>query len=198
MRSNKKVWIVDDDKSIRWVLEKALKSADVDITSFSHPDNVLERINKEEPDVIITDIRMPSMDGISLLDRIKQHSPNIPVIIMTAYSDLDRAVSAFQGGAYEYLSKPFDVDEVISLVRRAIADRQTDNVLPLSEPETEGNPIIGSAPAMQEIFKAIGRLSNSNFTVLITGLITGVTACPTRLCASLSFASPAISFALDP
>ena len=160
MRSNKKVWIVDDDKSIRWVLEKALKSADVDITSFSHPDDVLERINKEEPDVIITDIRMPGMDGISLLDRIKQHSPNIPVIIMTAYSDLDRAVSAFQGGAYEYLSKPFDVDEVISLVRRAIADRQTDNVLPFSESETEGNPIIGSAPAMQEIFKAIGRLSN--------------------------------------
>ena len=169
MQGNKKVWIVDDDKSIRWVLEKALKSADVDITSFSHPDDVLERINKEEPDVIITDIRMPGMDGISLLDRIKQHSPNIPVIIMTAYSDLDRAVSAFQGGAYEYLSKPFDVDEVISLVRRAIADRQTDNALPLSEPETEGNPIIGSAPAMQEIFKAIGRLSNSNFTVLITG-----------------------------
>jgi two-component system nitrogen regulation response regulator GlnG len=169
MQSNKKVWIVDDDKSIRWVLEKALKSADVDITSFSHPDDVLERINKEEPDVIITDIRMPGMDGISLLDRIKQHSPNIPVIIMTAYSDLDRAVSAFQGGAYEYLSKPFDVDEVISLVRRAIADRQVDNALPLTELETEGNSIIGSAPAMQEIFKAIGRLSNSNFTVLITG-----------------------------
>lgn len=169
MQSNKKVWIVDDDKSIRWVLEKALKSADVDITSFSHPDDVLERINKEEPDVIITDIRMPGMDGISLLDRIKQHSPNIPVIIMTAYSDLDRAVSAFQGGAYEYLSKPFDVDEVISLVRRAIADRQVDNALPLTELETEGNSIIGSAPAMQEIFKAIGRLSNSSFTVLITG-----------------------------
>ena len=109
------------------------------------------------------------MDGISLLDRIKQHSPNIPVIIMTAYSDLDRAVSAFQGGAYEYLSKPFDVDEVVSLVRRAITHERANDSMPISQPEIEGNPIIGSAPAMQEIFKAIGRLSNSNFTVLITG-----------------------------
>tara|TARA_B100000953_G_scaffold295944_1_gene287862 strand:- start:12583 stop:13986 length:1404 start_codon:yes stop_codon:yes gene_type:complete len=169
MENNKKVWIVDDDKSIRWVLEKALKSADVDIESFSHPDQVLEKIENEEPDVIITDIRMPGMDGISLLDRIKQHSPNIPVIIMTAYSDLDRAVSAFQGGAYEYLSKPFDVDEVVSLVRRAITHERANDSMPISQPEIEGNPIIGSAPAMQEIFKAIGRLSNSNFTVLITG-----------------------------
>ncbi|MEC7875633.1 MAG: nitrogen regulation protein NR(I) [Pseudomonadota bacterium] len=169
MENNKKVWIVDDDKSIRWVLEKALKSADVDIESFSHPDQVLEKIENEEPNVIITDIRMPGMDGISLLDRIKQHSPNIPVIIMTAYSDLDRAVSAFQGGAYEYLSKPFDVDEVVSLVRRAITHERANDSMPISQPEIEGNPIIGSAPAMQEIFKAIGRLSNSNFTVLITG-----------------------------
>jgi len=169
MQNNKKVWIVDDDKSIRWVLEKALKSADVDIESFSRPNLVLERIEDEEPDVIITDIRMPGMDGISLLDRIKKHSPNIPVIIMTAYSDLDRAVSAFQGGAYEYLSKPFDVDEVVSLVRRAITYKYTDDSIPISQPETESTPILGSAPAMQEIFKAIGRLSNSNFTVLITG-----------------------------
>ena len=130
MQNNKKVWIVDDDKSIRWVLEKALKSNDVDIESFSRPEQVLEKIKNEEPDVIITDIRMPGMDGISLLDRIKQHSPNIPVIIMTAYSDLDRAVSAFQGGAYEYLSKPFDVDEVVSLVRRAITHKHADG-LPL-------------------------------------------------------------------
>jgi two-component system nitrogen regulation response regulator GlnG len=169
MRSNKKVWIVDDDKSIRWVLEKALQSADVDIESFSRPDDVLEKIKNEEPDVIITDIRMPGMDGISLLDRIKQHSPNIPVIIMTAYSDLDRAVSAFQGGAYEYLSKPFDVDEVVSLVRRAITHKQADDVLSVSQSEIKSTPIIGSAPAMQEIFRAIGRLSNSNFTVLLTG-----------------------------
>jgi len=169
MQKDKKVWIVDDDESIRWVLEKALKSADVDIESFSRPEKVLEKIEDENPDVIITDIRMPGMDGISLLDRIKQHSPNIPVIIMTAYSDLDRAVSAFQGGAYEYLSKPFDVDEVVSLVRRAITYKQTDDSLLTPQSEKEGTPIIGSAPAMQEIFKAIGRLSNSNFTVLITG-----------------------------
>ena len=169
MQNSKKVWIVDDDKSIRWVLEKALKSSDIDIESFSHPDEVLVKINVEEPDVIITDIRMPGMDGISLLDRIKQHSPNIPVIIMTAYSDLDRAVSAFQGGAYEYLSKPFDVDEVVSLVRRAITNKQSDDSLLTTESDTQDTPIIGSAPAMQEIFKAIGRLSNSNFTVLITG-----------------------------
>ena len=169
MQNNKKVWIVDDDKSIRWVLEKALKSSDIDIESFSHPDEVLVKINAEEPDVIITDIRMPGMDGISLLDRIKRHSPNIPVIIMTAYSDLDRAVSAFQGGAYEYLSKPFDVDEVVSLVRRAITNKQSDDSLLTTESDTQDTPIIGSAPAMQEIFKAIGRLSNSNFTVLITG-----------------------------
>ena len=169
MQNNKKVWIVDDDKSIRWVLEKALKSNDVDIESFSRPEQVLEKIKNEEPDVIITDIRMPGMDGISLLDRIKQHSPNIPVIIMTAYSDLDRAVSAFQGGAYEYLSKPFDVDEVVSMVRRAITHKHADGLPLTSQTETQSTPIIGSAPAMQEIFKAIGRLSNSNFTVLITG-----------------------------
>ena len=104
--NNKKIWIVDDDKSIRWVLEKALQSNDIDIQTFSQPDAVLKRINDEEPDVVITDIRMPGMDGISLLDRIKKQSPNTPVIIMTAYSDLDRAVSAFQSGAFEYLSKP--------------------------------------------------------------------------------------------
>ncbi len=169
MSEKQKVWIVDDDKSIRWVLEKALQKTDVDIQSFSSPDEVLKKIINEEPDVIISDIRMPGMDGISLLDQIKQQSPEIPVIIMTAYSDLDRAVSAFQGGAFEYLSKPFDVDEVVSLVKRAITHKQSNSTTPDTEFKEESTSIIGSAPAMQEVFKAIGRLSSSNFTVLITG-----------------------------
>jgi len=169
MSEKKKVWIVDDDKSIRWVLEKALSREDVNITSFADPNDVLEKIKRDTPDVVISDIRMPGMDGIALLERIKQHSPDVPVIIMTAYSDLDRAVSAFREGAFEYLSKPFDVDEVVSLVKRAIHDKgtvrtaQTDTVADAEE------IIIGSAPAMQEVFRAIGRLSSSNLTVLITG-----------------------------
>ncbi len=169
MSERKKVWIVDDDKSIRWVLEKALQKTDVDIQSFSKPEDVLKRIITEEPDVIISDIRMPGMDGITLLDKVKQHSPGVPVIIMTAYSDLDRAVSAFQGGAFEYLSKPFDVDEVVSLVKRAITYKQKNEIPALPETVDANTSIIGSAPAMQEVFKAIGRLSNSNLTVLITG-----------------------------
>jgi two-component system nitrogen regulation response regulator GlnG len=169
MPEKKKVWIVDDDKSIRWVLEKALSREDVDITSFSDPKQVLEKINHESPDVVISDIRMPGMDGISLLEKIKQHAPAVPVIIMTAYSDLDRAVSAFREGAFEYLSKPFDVDEVVSLVKRAIHEKTQGQITLPESQDTEIENIIGSAPAMQEVFRAIGRLSSSNLTVLITG-----------------------------
>ena len=169
MSDQQKVWIVDDDKSIRWVLEKALQKTDVEIQSFSNPDDVLKKLQHEEPDVIISDIRMPGMDGISLLGQIKQLAPNIPVIIMTAYSDLDRAVSAFQGGAFEYLSKPFDVDEVVSLVKRAFTHKQKNTTTQEVDEPLKSTPIIGSAPAMQEVFKAIGRLSSSNLTVLITG-----------------------------
>jgi two-component system, NtrC family, nitrogen regulation response regulator GlnG len=169
MSEQKKVWIVDDDKSIRWVLEKALQKTDVEIQSFANPDDVLKKIRNEEPDVIISDIRMPGMDGITLLEKVKQQSPSVPVIIMTAYSDLERAVSAFQGGAFEYLSKPFDVDEVVSLVQRAITHKQNNSVAPANEVIDASTSIIGSAPAMQEVFKAIGRLSSSNLTVLITG-----------------------------
>jgi len=169
MSERKKVWIVDDDKSIRWVLEKALQKTDVEIQSFANPEDVLKKIRNEEPDVIISDIRMPGMDGITLLEKVKQQSPSVPVIIMTAYSDLDRAVSAFQGGAFEYLSKPFDVDEVVSLVKRAITHKQNDSVATVHEAVDASTSIIGSAPAMQEVFKAIGRLSGSNLTVLITG-----------------------------
>src|SRR3990172_2206190 len=170
MPEKKKVWIVDDDKSIRWVLEKALSKEDVDITSFSDPKQVLEKIKHESPDVVISDIRMPGMDGITLLEKIKRLAPAVPVIIMTAYSDLDRAVAAFREGAFEFLSKPFDVDEVVSLVRRAIHQSSRGGAAaPGEPPAVDVDNIVGSAPAMQEVFRAVGRLSNSNLTVLITG-----------------------------
>lgn len=163
------VWIVDDDKSIRWVLEKALGKVQLSTVSFDNPQKLLARLASESPDAIISDVRMPGMDGISLLDEIKQRQPDLPVIIMTAYSDLDRAVSAFQGGAFEYLSKPFDVDEVLSLVKRAIQQSQAGNIIADQDTHLGITDIIGSAPAMQEVFRAIGRLSRSNLTVLITG-----------------------------
>ena len=169
MSRNKKIWIADDDRSIRWVLEKALAKIDAEISSYAKPRDLLERMQTDKPNVIISDIRMPGIDGISLLERIKQIYPDIPVIIMTAYSDLDHAVSSFQGGAFEYLSKPFDIDDVVSLVERALAGSK-QNKSPKSGGESEySGPIIGSAPAMQEIFRAIGKLSSSNMTVLITG-----------------------------
>ena len=161
---------MDDDKSIRWVLEKALSLEGIVITGFSDPREVLEKLGREKPDVIISDVRMPGMDGISLLEKIKQLAPAVPVIIMTAYSDLDRAVAAFREGAFEFLSKPFDVDEVVSLVRRAIHQSNTGGaVAPSEPPAVDIDNIVGSAPAMQEVFRAVGRLSNSNLTVLITG-----------------------------
>lgn len=169
MQIKRKVWVVDDDKSIRWVLEKTLSKSGVDIESFENPKVVLNKIKEETPDVIISDVRMPGMDGIALLEQVKLSAPEVPVIIMTAFSDLDRAVSAFQGGAFEYLSKPFDVDEVVTLVKRAIRQKE-EALLPQEESNKESKSlIIGSAPAMQEVFRAIGRLSASNLTVLITG-----------------------------
>lgn len=162
------IWVVDDDKSIRWVLEKALGKEDFSVVSFDSSEKLLARFAIEKPDVIISDIRMPGMDGITLLDRIKHDAPELPVIIMTAYSDLDRAVSAFQGGAFEYFSKPFDVDDVVSLVKRALRQNETKSTSKKAE-STNPMEIIGSAPAMQEVFRAIGRLSSSNLTVLITG-----------------------------
>ena len=120
MNKTSDVWIVDDDRSIRWVLEKALSKLSIRITSFENGSEVLDRIQTESPDLIISDIRMPQTDGITLLDRIKATHPDLPVIIMTAYSDLDQTVSAFQGGAFEFLSKPFDIDEAVNLVNRAL------------------------------------------------------------------------------
>ena len=168
--NNNTVWIVDDDKSIRWVLEKAFTNEQIQAVSFDNAEKALSRLDSAAPDVIISDIRMPGSDGIALLEKIKKRAPEIPVIIMTAYSDLSRAVSAFQSGAFEYLPKPFDVDEVISLVRRAIKQKQIKQAIPRTRDELPPDTnIIGSAPAMQEVFRAIGRLSSSNLTVLITG-----------------------------
>lgn len=163
------IWVIDDDQSIRWVLEKALKQAGLDVSSFDSADSAVEALPTYTPSAIITDIRMPGMDGLDFLQHLGEHYPNIPVIIMTAHSDLDSAVSAYQGGAFEYLPKPFDIDEAVDLARRACTKsaeqiQQSSNQLQKDTPE-----IIGEAPAMQEVFRAIGRLSKSNITVLING-----------------------------
>lgn len=166
----KSVWIVDDDQSIRWVLEKALSRAGISQRSFDHANDVINALDAGEPppQVLISDIRMPGPSGLDLLARIKSLLPDLPVIIMTAYSDLESAVSAFQGGAFEYLAKPFDVDQALALIQRAMA--QSAKPLPVATEEEIGLPEIqGQAPAMQEVFRAIGRLSNSNATVMITG-----------------------------
>ncbi|MCC5796558.1 MAG: nitrogen regulation protein NR(I) [Methylophaga sp.] len=164
-------WIVDDDRSIRWVLQKALEAVDISVRAFETADTVSDEINKadsQRPDVLISDIRMPGINGLELLSDIKQQHPDLPVIIMTAYSDLDSAVSVYEGGAFEYLPKPFDVDEAVELVQRAIAHHQSQHHNP-AEQISVSNDIIGEAPAMQEVFRAIGRLARSNITVLING-----------------------------
>jgi len=170
MNRQPEVWIIDDDRSIRWVLEKALSQATIATHSFETADKALVRLKRERPDVIITDIRMPGTDGLALLDQVQHSDPTLPVIIMTAYADLDRAVAAYQGGAFEYLPKPFDVDEAVAIVRRALA-KSDESLLPAvgAEAPRVSAEIIGAAPAMQEVFRAIGRLSKSNMTVLLTG-----------------------------
>ena len=162
------VWVVDDDRSIRWVLEKAFKSAQMDVRSFENGDSVLRALERQQPDVIITDIRMPGMDGFELLKRIHVRNADLPVIIITAHSDLDSAVTAYQGGAFEYLPKPFDVDEAVELAQRAIDKSKTAVNMQSSEASNTAE-IIGAASSMQEVFRAIGRLSRSNITVLING-----------------------------
>lgn len=162
----KNVWIVDDDRSIRWVLEKALQKADIPCKTFSEADSVLQAIKKEQPALILSDIHMPGKSGLEMLAEIKKSYPKLPIIIMTAYSDLDSAVASFQGGAFEYLPKPFDIDKAIELVRRATEESEEEEQTPAEETASE---IIGKAPAMQEVFRAIGRLSQSKATVLLTG-----------------------------
>jgi two-component system nitrogen regulation response regulator GlnG len=162
------VWIIDDDRSIRWVLEKALGRESIPAKCFGSADEALAALtNGERPEVLISDIRMPGSSGLDLLRQVKTQYPGLPVIIMTAYSDLDSAVAAFQGGAFEYLPKPFDVDQAVDLVRRAIVQASHQNGAPL---ETSVVPeILGQGVALQEVFRAIGRLSQSHATVLING-----------------------------
>jgi len=169
MHRQAKVWVADDDSSIRWVLERALSQAGIENECFADADQLLSRIASEQPDVIISDIRMPGTDGLALLSKINEAYPQLPVIITTAHSDLDSAVASYQRGAFEYLPKPFDLDEVIAITERALAyARENRGEAPAMEklPQTE---IIGEAPAMQEVFRAIGRLAHSNITVLING-----------------------------
>ena len=163
----KPIWIVDDDQSIRFVLEKALAREQFATRSFSNPRDVLAALNDDEPQVLVSDIRMPGGSGIDLLAKVKQRLPGLPVIIMTAYSDLDSAVSAFQGGAFEYLPKPFDLTKAVELIRRAVEESLREEVRDIGS--TDMPEMLGQAPAMQDVFRAIGRLSQSNVTVMITG-----------------------------
>jgi two-component system, NtrC family, nitrogen regulation response regulator GlnG len=163
----KPVWIIDDDRSIRWVFEKTLKREDIPFLTFGSVPEAMSRLSHDTPSVVVSDIRMPGGSGLDLLSTLKKRYPRLPVIIMTAYSDLDSAVAAFQGGAFEYLPKPFDVDHAVELIRRAIEESLREEG---AEEEAEKLPeLLGQAASMQEVFRAIGRLSQSNATVLITG-----------------------------
>ena len=167
----KPIWIVDDDQSIRFVLEKALLREHLPTRSFSNSRDVLAALNTaaddEGPQILVSDIRMPGGSGLELLEKVKAKYPGLPVIIMTAFSDLDSAVSAFQGGAFEYLPKPFDLPKAVELIRRAVEESQREEVA--EERMSEAPEMLGQAPAMQDVFRAIGRLSQSNVTVMITG-----------------------------
>jgi two-component system nitrogen regulation response regulator GlnG len=160
------VWVVDDDASIRWVLERALRQGGLEPVSFEHADAALAALATRRPDVLLTDVRMPGTEGLRLLEIARREQPELPVIVMTAHSDLEHAVAAYRGGAFEYLPKPFDIDEALALVRRAAlpaaarADAGTAAPIP---------GMLGQAPAMQEVFRAIGRLSRSSLSVLVTG-----------------------------
>ncbi|MBK9685730.1 MAG: nitrogen regulation protein NR(I) [Betaproteobacteria bacterium] len=163
----KPIWVVDDDQSIRFVLEKALQREGFSVRCFASPREVLEALEDDAPQVLVSDIRMPGGSGIDLLGAVKQRHPGLPVIIMTAYSDLDSAVSAFQGGAFEYLPKPFDVVKAVELIRRAVEESLREDVADAAQAQMP--EMLGQAPAMQDVFRAIGRLSQSNVTVMITG-----------------------------
>ncbi len=163
----KSVWIIDDDKSIRWVLEKSLARADIAFKSFATADDALRALATDMPQVVVSDIRMPGSSGLDFLQALRQRHPHIPVIIMTAYSDLESAVAAFQGGAFEYLPKPFDINHAVELISRAV--EQSRSKSNEADPEEVEADILGHAPAMQEVFRAIGRLSQSHATVLING-----------------------------
>ncbi|WP_179998099.1 nitrogen regulation protein NR(I) [Acinetobacter sp. YH12239] len=170
--SRNKIWVIDDDRAMRWVLEKTFKEEGLDVTSFEEAQSALDQLLDDTPDVILTDIRMPGIDGLTFLAKVKGHYPDLPVIIMTAHSDLESAVSSYQTGAFEYLPKPFDIDEALALVNRAIMHinklQQQESAKSTVQP-IQSTEIIGESPAMQEVFRAIGRLSQSHITVLING-----------------------------
>ena len=159
------IWVVDDDESIRWVLERGLSENGIAVETFDSAKKVIKKLETENPSLILTDIKMPGKSGIDLLDEVKELRPEIPIIIMTAHSDLESAVESYEHGAWEYLPKPFDIEEAVSMVQRATAKDSTE-IEDTNESEAE---IIGEAPAMQEVFRAIGKLSNSNSTVLLMG-----------------------------
>ena len=167
MSQGSSVWVVDDDASIRWVLEKALSNAGFAVTLFNNADDVLTRVRREQPDVIVTDIRMPGTSGLEMLEVLGRDAPDLPVIVMTAHSDLNSAVSAYQGGAFEYLPKPFDLEEAVALVSRALQKKALEDTE--SRVAKRDSEIIGEAPAMQTVFRVIGRLSGSQMNVLISG-----------------------------
>ena len=159
------IWVVDDDESIRWVLERGLSENGIEVETFDSANKVIKKLETENPSLILTDIKMPGKSGIDLLEEVKELRPEIPIIIMTAHSDLESAVESYEHGAWEYLPKPFDIEEAVSMVQRATAKDSTE-IEDTNESEAE---IIGEAPAMQEVFRAIGKLSNSNSTVLLMG-----------------------------
>ncbi len=162
--TNKKIWILDDDKSIRWVLQKALEKYNYNVTAFGNTNEAINQFNHDMPDLIVSDIKMPGESGLQFLEKVKGKFPNIPVIIMTAFSDLDSAVDSYSHGAYEYLPKPFDIDNAISVINSAFKDKVEE----LNDIET-ANKIIGTSKVMQEVFKQIGKLSKSDASILITG-----------------------------
>jgi len=163
----KPVWVVDDDRSIRWVFEKALSREGIPFKTFGLAEDAIVALDRDAPQVLVSDIRMPGTSGLELLQSAKERYPELPVIVMTAYSDLESAVAAFQGGAFEYLPKPFDVDQAVELIRRALDESMREE--DLEESAAASPEILGHAQSMQDVFRAIGRLSNSNATVLITG-----------------------------
>ena len=165
----KPVWIIDDDRSIRWVFEKALARENLPHRIFDTAEAALRALDRETPGAVVSDIRMPGMSGLEFMEQIKAQQPRLPIIIMTAYSDLDSAVSAFQGGAFEYLPKPFDVNHALELIHRALEESGRVEEMPGLDSGLAGQAMLGQAPAMQDVFRAIGRLSQSQATVLITG-----------------------------
>ncbi|MCK7459792.1 nitrogen regulation protein NR(I) [Idiomarina aminovorans] len=169
MTNNAQLWIIDDDDSIRWVLEKAFADSRYQVRSFEHGEDFFAALKHDKPSVVLTDIRMPGKDGLAVLDKLQQEQPHLPVVVMTAHSDLETTVKAFQGGAFEYLAKPFDIDEAITAVDRALQHGRQSDSLPAETEQDSVPELIGEAAPMQDVFRAIGRLSGSSVSVLLTG-----------------------------